>query len=100
MCYSLFCLLAPTDVEETEVLGFFESLEKERAEAEMAKMLEQKKIYPIAPDGKMSLNYSHLKTASHFFSGFIPNSTIRAMFKMKEIEPIDAKIFRLRLVCI
>jgi len=35
-------------------LGFFESLEKEKAQAEMAKMLKKKKRYPIAPDGKIS----------------------------------------------
>jgi hypothetical protein len=58
---SSFSLPVPTDVEETDTLGFFELLEQEKALAEMAKMLEQKKIYPIAPDGMISFNYSHLK---------------------------------------
>ncbi|UJR31150.1 hypothetical protein I4U23_018657 [Adineta vaga] len=71
---------APTDMEETDVLGFFEQLEHEKAQAERTKLLEQKKVYPIAPDG------------------YIPNSTIRSMFQMKDIEPVDMKIFRLRLI--
>jgi hypothetical protein len=40
------------DLEESDVLGFFELLEHEKAQAEMAKMLAKKKLYPIAPDGK------------------------------------------------
>ncbi|CAF4622067.1 unnamed protein product [Rotaria sp. Silwood1] len=69
-----------TDVEETDVLGFFEALEQEKAQAEMAKMLEKRKLCPIAPDA------------------LIPNSTLRSMFKLKEIEPVEVKMFRLRLI--
>ncbi|CAF1143690.1 unnamed protein product [Adineta ricciae] len=70
----------PTDVEETDVLGFFEQIEHDQAQAERAKLLAQKKVYPIAPDG------------------YIPNSTIRSMFQIKDLEPVDVKIFRLRLI--
>ncbi|CAF0980083.1 unnamed protein product [Rotaria sordida] len=70
----------PTDLDEPDVLGFFEALEKEKAQAEMAKMLEKKKQCPIAPDA------------------LIPNSTLRSMFKMKEIEPVEVKMFQLRLI--
>ncbi|CAF0778709.1 unnamed protein product [Adineta steineri] len=69
----------PQDVEETDPFDFFQAIEQKRIEAEMARRLEEKKIYPIAPDG------------------FIPNSTIRSMFKLKDIEPVDMNIFRLRL---
>jgi hypothetical protein len=48
-----FCFSVPTDLHEPDVLGFFESLEKEKAQAEMAKMLKKKKLCPIAPDGKL-----------------------------------------------
>ncbi|CAF3087081.1 unnamed protein product [Rotaria sp. Silwood2] len=75
----LFDLIS-TEVEEPDVLGFFEALEQEKAQAEMAKMLEKKKLCPIAPDA------------------LIPNSTLRSMFKMKEIEPVEVKMFRLRLI--
>ena len=46
-------VLVESDVEESDALGFFESIEQEKAKAEMAKMLEKKKIYTIAPDGKL-----------------------------------------------
>lgn len=48
----VFCFSDQTDVDTTDTLGFFESLEKEKAQAELAKALEKKKLYPIAPDGK------------------------------------------------
>lgn len=70
-----------SDVQDSDVLGFFEALEQEQAQAEMAKMLASQKHPPIAPDV------------------FIPNSILRSMFKMKEIEPVEVKMFQLRLVC-
>ncbi|CAF2154637.1 unnamed protein product [Rotaria magnacalcarata] len=69
-----------TDVDDADTLGFFELLEKERAEAEMAKLLEKSKNYPIAPDA------------------LIPNSTLRSMFRMKKVEPVEIKMFRLRMI--
>jgi hypothetical protein len=51
-----FCFSVSKDVEESDALGFFESLEQEKAQAEMAKMLKKKKKYPIAPDGKISFH--------------------------------------------
>lgn len=88
-------------MEETETLGFFEAIEHERAQAEMAKMLAKKKIYPIAPDGNNPLRLILLGMLSidHYHLGYIPNSILRSMFKIKEIEPVEMKMFRLRLVC-
>jgi len=55
---------APADVQATDVLGFFEALEQEQAQADMAKMLSKKKPPPIAPDG----NISHtLKNKIYFY---------------------------------
>jgi hypothetical protein len=63
----------------------------------MAKMSARQKDAPIAPDGN-ALNL--WKPISNFtFIAFIPNSTIRSMFKLKESEPVEVKMFRLRLVC-
>jgi hypothetical protein len=90
-----FSFSAPSDVEGSEAFGFFEVLEQEKARDEMAKLLEKKKICPIAPDGKIL----HLKTIHNIFLAFIPNSTIRTMFQTQEIEPVEVKMFRLRLVC-
>ena len=96
--FRLVCLV-PTDDEAIETLGFFEAIEHERAQAEMARMLAKKKIYPIAPDGKISLPSIYFKPSFSCRSGFIPNSILRSMFQMKEIEPIEMKMFQLRLVC-
>ena len=48
--------LASNDIEETNTLGFFELIEQEKAQAEMKKMLEKKKLYPVAPDGNTNLD--------------------------------------------
>jgi hypothetical protein len=58
--FDLF-VLAPVTMEETEVMGFFESLEQEKAQAERAKLLAQKKVYPIAPDGNTCFRQFHAK---------------------------------------
>jgi hypothetical protein len=43
-----------SDVQDSDVLGFFEALEQEQAQVEMAKMLARQKDPPIAPDGNTS----------------------------------------------
>ncbi len=92
-----FCFSVSEDVQEPDSLGFFELLEKEKAEAEMAKKLEKEKMYPIAPDGKI---LSTLNNIFIYILAFVPNSTLRSKFKIKQIEPLDMKMFRLRMVCI
>lgn len=52
--------VAPVTTDDIEVLGFFESLEHDRIQAERAKLLEQKKVYPIAPDGNTRLFFTVL----------------------------------------
>lgn len=93
-----FCFFSVSnDIQESNTLGFFESIEQEKAQAEMAKMLAKKKLYPIAPDGKISQSSSYLTLI--YLLALIPNSTIRSLFKRKDVEPVEVKLFRLRLVC-
>jgi len=59
-----FCFLVSKDLEESDALGFFESLEHEKAQAEMAKLLKKKKKYPVAPDGKIFLSLNNISSPS------------------------------------
>ena len=47
-----FYFSGSTDFQEEDVLGFFESLEQEKVQAEMAKMIQKQKSCPVAPDCK------------------------------------------------
>ncbi|CAF0824785.1 unnamed protein product, partial [Didymodactylos carnosus] len=67
-----------TDISDIPTMGYFELLEFEKIQNETKLLSHEEKVWPIAPDG------------------FVPNSVIRSMFKIKQIEPIEMKVFKLK----
>ncbi|CAF0723062.1 unnamed protein product [Didymodactylos carnosus] len=65
-------------ISATHPIDYFELLDAENIQSKAQSHLHEEKMWPIAPDG------------------FIPNSVTRSIFKTKQIEPIERKVFKLK----
>ncbi|CAF3948071.1 unnamed protein product [Rotaria sp. Silwood2] len=87
-----------TEPEEPAPVRYADLYKQEKARMEMGYIFKKKKSYLIAPDSNSLYDYFYITIKNFLLClALIPNSIFRSVFKTKQIKPVEATAFQLRL---